>query len=316
VSAVSSNDPLSELIAAAREGAALSSRQQPDPDQFSRVAEFIGTHLEASDDAPLLELASRLRIEDRRALAWYLNILRTLSGTVPAEGTIEHLIFIPVFVTPPLDQSLELGTRHHEIAGALEAALDLGTGSLQLHTSVLPLSTLEAITPCQWHAVATLPRPPWPRGVKPVGTTGVIGGRWSVRVNDKPRLSRKLVHALQRTPALVSWKARTEALLEEVVAGHRVQVFPPMLLQDVFSGIRQFRFAADVEEAARRHAPARQLRWSFDSAAGALKWHLVTDQGDTPVRVSPFPDESVELIENQLERLARRLELKLALNAA
>lgn len=305
-----STDALEQVIRAAREGAAKAARNDPDSDEFNEVAQFIGSQLEHLQPHALQKVEERLRREDKCALAWYLNLQRTLCGTVPIDSHLQHLVFLPVEANPALNHPLYAGAAVHEIAGSLEKALDLGPGALELHPEGIPLGTLERTTPIRWRALATseqalaLPS-------ETFGPVGALIGRWRVAQDDRPRLARKLLHAMQRTPALSAWKVRTEALLEEHAAGHRVRVYPLVLLQDFFTMIRQVQLNSALELAARKFTTAERLVWTWAPGGQSLSWRLVDGQGEELAGSSPFPDEPAELIERQLERVARRLQLEL-----
>jgi hypothetical protein len=301
---------LDHLAQTARKGAGKAARQQPDSDEFAELAGFIHTELARGQPSALLQLEARLRREDRRALAWYLNIVRTLSGTVQVGESLQHLLFIPLQLRPAAG-AIDIGSASHEIAAGLEQALDLGSNSLQLHTQVLGFVALEQLTPLDWHAIAKgAPSLPAPSGS--ASSLGVIVGHWRVDVRDRARLSRKLVHAMQRTPALNAWKVRTEGLLEERAAGSKVRVFPAVLLQDVFTLLRQLQLNTLLEYAMRQVAKPAVLRWHWAEPAGELSWRLGESAGEVQGGSSLFPDEPVELVEQQLIRLAQRLQFQLS----
>lgn len=308
---VSAPHSLEQLVSLARLGAEKAARHAPDPDEFNEVASFVGEQLETGNEVALIELEARLRDEDRRALVWYLTIVRTLSGTARFPDHFHHLLFIPVQAIGPDPRRLALGDATEEIAGALEHALDLGNGALQLSSEGVSLSTLESLRPLRWHALS--------RGKEDSTSLagefeelGAIVGRWKVAANDRVRLSRKLAHALQRTPSLNAWKMRTEGLLEERTPGVRVRLYPAVLLQDLFPLLRQVRLNTQLEHAARQCNHVRSLSWCWLEKPGELTWRL-SCEGREPVSGSTaFPDESAELVEAQLARLAQRLQLKLS----
>lgn len=305
-----SPDVLDALVLVAQQGAHKAARNQADAEEFSRVAQFIGAQLELQQQQPLQALETRLRSEDRRALAWYLNILRTLCGTVAVEDHMHHLVIIPLMVTPAQKGVLSLSSFTHEIAGALEHVLDLGEGSFELHPHGVSSAILFGLTPLRWHALASA-RQGFALPAAPFGRLGALVGRWHVELGDRARLSRKLLHAMQRTPALNAWKMRTEALTEEAALGARARIFPAVLLQDAFTLLRQVTFNTQLEQAARQHAQAKQLQWVWKDREGELHWKLRTAANESAAGEASFPDEPVEFIEQQLARAAQRLQLEL-----
>lgn len=298
------------LVAQARKGAAKAANQTADTPEFHEIADFIGESLESGQTEGLKALEHRLRAEDRNALAWYLHLLRTLSGTVRTEEEVRHLIFIPLFATPTIQGPLQLTSIAHEIAGSLEHALDLGHGTLKLREQGCSLSELESLSALQWRGL-TLGEGDLPYSNGPFGDCGALLGLWSVPLYDQPRLKRKLVHAMQRTPALNQWKMRTEALLEEAAGGAQVRLFPVLQLQDLFQGLRQIRLNLKLEADRRQHADAKVLRWHWEEAIGRLAWRFEGAKLDAPELSADFPDEPAVLVEAQLARLSQRLALKL-----
>lgn len=301
---------IEHLVSLARAGAEKAEQQASDSDEFNEVANFIGRQLQAGQKAGLGELTARLRQEDRRALAWYLTIVRTLSGTVPADDAFHHLIFIPVHVAASAPLRLALGRAVEEISGALEHALDLGNGSLELSSELVSLTTLESVDPLDWHDIAKGAQGFLSESLG-VEELGAIVGRWTVAASDRARLSRKLTHALQRTPTLMAWRMRTESLLEEQTPEAQVRIYPAVLLQDLFALSRQLRLNTQLEQAARLCSQARSLSWRWSESSGELTWHL--SEGRVHLSgTAAFPDEPVDLVEAQLVRLAQRLQLKLS----
>ena len=302
---------LNRLVKLARQGSEKTSRQVPDADEFAEIADFIGEQLVQGTQTTLLEVETRLRGEDRRALSWYVNLVRTFSGTVQCGDVVKHLIFIPLQAAPGLTTSLNLGGSVHELAAALEGALDLGSNSVKLDARVMSFEVLQAITPLEWRALTTqtndLPVEP-----HAVGSLGAVVGQWQVPIADRARLSRKLMHAIQRTPALSAWKVRTEGLLEERAGASRIRVFPAVLLQDVFTMLRQLRLNALLEYALRQANKPATLRWHWAEQSGELSWRLGGEAGAPSTGSSSFPDEPAELVEQQLMRLAQRLQLQLS----
>lgn len=298
------------LVETSRRGAEKSSAQKPDVEEFEKISEFIGLQLAEADRRDLARLDVRLRQEDRKALAWYLNIVRTLSGTVEAGEHIRHLLFIPFQADKALAWPFWIDSSVEEIAGGLETALDLGYGSLELHPETLPFEALEAVGVLDWHRMVTSER--LSVSAQPaVSKGGVLVGRWTVPQSDRPRLARKLLHALQLTPELKAWRARTEGLLSEKADGARITVYPAVLLQDVFALVRQIRFSTELEQAARRCANAESLTWAWIEKAGELKWRLANAAGETVEGQSHFPDEPTALVEDQIRRAGQRLRLRL-----
>ena len=308
-----SPDDLDEVVRVAREGAAQAAAQQPDVEAFDAVAQFVGGCLEAEDDVTLVQVERRLRAAGGPALSWYLTIVRTLAGTVPEGRLMHHLVLLPAWSGQAFAGPLLLGSARHEIEGSLETALNLGVGTLRLLPHLVSFAAIEAMQPSQWrHLVEGRPDADDALGtdsvIRPPG--GALVGRWSIEQRDQARLVRKLVHATQRTPALVQFQQRAEALLEERAPGARLAVYPALQLQDFYAGFRQVQFVRELEEAFRELPEAQALHWQW--ADDVIRCQLVDpQQRSREVRVR-FPDELPALVQTRLKGFCDRRRLVLA----
>ena len=289
-------DDLSNMVELARHGADQAANGQPDATQFNVVADLIGECLSQTDSATLQRFEARVRSEAPQSLPWFLSILRTLSGTVPQGDVMHHLVLVPLFSKEPLAQPLELGNARHEIEGSLETALNLGHGTLRLLPTAASMEAIDAMSPFDWlRLVEGAEDSDAPLCRAQFGAQGgALVGRWSVDRSDKTRLSRKLVHATQRTPELVSWQQRTSALLEEASLGAQLIVYPAYQLQDFFSAFRQFQFVRDLEGAYRQLPLAQTLQWSWLDAT--IQCELGDAKGGRVKLRNAFPDEPRSLV--------------------
>lgn len=298
-------DEVTEAISFSRRGAQLAARNLPDHAELTNVAELIGSALEAGDDHTLQELDRRTRSEAPEALPWLLSILRTLTGTQVEQNTIEHLVLIPVLHEPVTD-GINLGTTIHEIEGSLEYALDLGYGSLKLRPSLIPFSFFQYAPPSALRAL--LEEPPGLNGsldgLALAEGCSAITGRWKVNRSDRARLSRKLLHAMQRTPELIAWQRRTEALLSEYHRDGSFSVYPLLQLQDYFSGVRQVVFVHALERAYREIPQAHLIKWHWQGHRISCELSDVSER--KRVVDGNFPDEPKEFAQMRLSAFSTR----------
>ena len=301
-------DELNEAIDSSRRGATLAARNLSDHAELINVAELIGNALEGGDDALLGELEKRTRIEAPEALPWLLSILRTLTGTFVEQNSIGHLVLIPV-LHDPLCKNISLEAAIHEVEGSLEYALDLGHGSLSLQRTLLPFtflqhakySALRALLEGSRDCKESLKDLPLAEGCS------AIVGRWTVERSDRLRLSRKLLHALQRTPELIAWQRRTEALLAQQCDSSFFSVYPVLQLQDYFSGVRQIVFVHSLERAYRQLPEAHLLSWEWRDRSIVCE---LKDVNNRKVAVEGrFPDEPKEFAQMRLAAFCTRRSL-------
>jgi hypothetical protein len=308
---VPNTDSVDRWVAIACRAVAKMAAGETDADDFSAMSAFIGARLAAGDADALVDLESRLRSSDRDALTWYFWLARTHAGTVHLEGSVHHLILTPVVVSAPMRSCLSLGPTAQQIGSLLEYALDLGIGSVQLFDHAVPVSTLESLSLSQWRAVATGNRDT-ELGLQPLPLrpAGALVGRWTVPDQDKPRLLRKLSHALQPSTAVENWKKHTETVLAARAGVDRVNVLPTMLLQDAFGILRRFILLTAIE--AVRPAGATRLRWSWCDSSSELSWSVCGEHAESVQTGNVrFPDEPWAAIAGQLRYAARRFSLSL-----
>jgi hypothetical protein len=301
---------LSSVLGVAQNGATLAASGESDVSEFTIVSDLIGDCLERLDLATLREFEARIRKEVPQSLPWYLSILRTLAGTVPFEDFMHHLVLIPVCSKEPVHQQIELGEARHEIEGSLESALNLGSGTLRLLPHAASYEALAAMSPIDWLQLACgVEDSDAPLYRAEFGAQGgALVGRWSIERSDKARLARKLVHATQRTPQLVSWQQRTSALLEERARGAALTVYPALQLQDFFSGLRQFQLVRALESAFRQLPLAQVLQWGWvdDEVVCSL-----TDATGRYLKIrSQFPDEPHSVVRERLRGFCTRRGLR------
>jgi hypothetical protein len=303
-------DDLSNIVELARRGANEAANGQPDATQFNVIADLIGECLSQSDSATLQRFEARVRSEAPQSLPWFLSILRTLAGTVSQGEVMHHLVLVPLFSKEPLPQPIELGSARHEIEGSLETALNLGHGTLRLLPAAASLEAIGAMSPFDWlRLVEGSEDSDAPLCRAQFGAQGgALVGRWSVDRSDKARLSRKLVHATQRTPELVSWQQRTSALLEEAALGAQLIVYPAYQLQDFFSAFRQFQFVRDLEGAFRQLPLAQTLQWSWLDTN--VNCELNDSKGGRVKLRNAFPDEPRSLVLARLRGFCARRGLR------
>lgn len=298
-------DELAQAIENSRRGAHLAASNKSDHAELATVARLIACALEAEDSVVLAELERRVRLEVPEALPWFLSILRTFSGSAVESATIQHLALIPIMSRT---QGCLVNLEHsaHEIAGALEYALDLGPGSLRLLPQVASITSIEAASPVTWRRItegvpgaeASLLDPVLKDG------WGAIIGLWTVGRTDRARLARKFVHATQRTPELISWQRRTEALLEESSSGGQFSIYPVMQLQDFFAGFRQIQLVHALESAFHEVPQAHALKWEWIDTC--VRCTLSDTTGHTRFIEARFPDEPREFAQMRIAAFCTR----------
>lgn len=295
-----------KLLPLIRRGAKHRQQERADVPEYTQIAEFIGEALALSDSQALEKLESRIRNEAPEGLAWYLDILRTFSGTVRDSVSVHHVMFIPLISEKPIEHELVLGSARHELEGQLEHALDLGHGSVKLLKSATPLAVIERTTPLAWRALAEgEPSAAASFEGHPLGACGgALIGVWTVAHEDKARLSRKLMHALNRTPELDAWRLRTQGILQTRSMDSRFMVYPVFQLQDFFTGFRRIRLSLDLERALRELPEAQMLRWEWidDWVVCSLTDH----HGRSKEVRAHFPDEPPELVEAPIQAFCQR----------
>ena len=299
-------DELTQVIEYSRRGAQRAARNLPDHAELTNVAELIGHSLDSADDQLLIELQRKTREEAPEALPWMLSILRTLTGTLVEQNAIRHLTLIPV-LHGPVHQGISIPAIH-EIEGSLEYALDLGYGSLKLMPSLVPFSYLQRAKPSMLRAL--IEQPP-DLGKRLEGLTldegcSAMIGLWRVERSDRARLARKLVHAMQRTPELVAWQRRTEALLQGCADG-AFSVYPILQLQDFFSGVRQILFVHLLEKAYKEIPDAHLVKWHWEGERINCTLRDVSNR--ERLVQGNFPDEPKEFAQMRLAAFCARRSL-------